>query len=75
MLLKFNKLKFVSKADYIVIVNPDECNRCLRFVKRCLFGARDVVNDIPIINEERCYGCGLCVTSCPTQATQLVYRK
>ncbi len=74
-LLKFNKFNFVAKADYIAIVNSDECNGCLTCIDRCLFGARDVDDEIPIINKESCYGCGLCVTTCPTQATQLVHRK
>ncbi len=74
-LLKFNKFNFIAKADYIAILNPDECNGCHTCIDVCLFGARDLDNELPIINENRCYGCGLCVTSCPTQATQLIYRK
>ncbi|MFW9873999.1 MAG: 4Fe-4S binding protein [Candidatus Thorarchaeota archaeon] len=74
-LLKFSKLQFIAKAEYVASVNLDKCNGCFTCVKRCLFNARDVDNDIPIIDEEKCYGCGLCVTSCPTEATQLVYRK
>ncbi|MFX1327234.1 MAG: 4Fe-4S binding protein [Promethearchaeota archaeon] len=74
-LLKFNKYNFIAKADYITILNPDECNGCLTCIEMCLFGAREVDNEIPIINKEKCYGCGLCVASCPTQATQLIHRR
>ncbi len=27
---------------------------------------------LAVVNEDRCIGCGLCVTSCPTEALKLV---
>jgi Fe-S-cluster-containing hydrogenase component 2 len=34
--------------------------------------AIDVVDDISTISLNRCIGCGLCVTTCPEEAIQLI---
>ena len=34
-----------------------------------------VKRKIEIVKEDNCYGCGLCVTTCPTKASKLLPRK
>ena len=34
--------------------------------------AIDIIDEIAIINLDRCIGCGLCVTTCPEEALSLV---
>jgi len=43
-------------------------------VLRCVFGARVLGNGLLAYDEARCYGCGLCVTTCPERAISLVPR-
>jgi len=49
---------------------------CLGFgtcVKQCHFGAMTLSEDgIPIIDKEKCTGCGKCETVCPKKAIQLI---
>ncbi len=28
-------------------------------------------NDVPLLNEDRCIGCGVCATGCPTDAVAM----
>jgi Fe-S-cluster-containing hydrogenase component 2 len=36
--------------------------------------AIDVTDGIAAIQRDRCIGCGLCVTTCPTDAIQLIQK-
>ena len=47
------------------------CHRC---EKTCDFGAIKVnENEIAVVDELKCKGCGACVTSCPARAIDLKY--
>ena len=39
---------------------------------RCQMEAIDVDYGTPIVNLDRCIGCGLCVTTCPTGSLSLI---
>jgi len=41
-------------------------------VKRCQMEAITVENKSAILDLDRCIGCGLCVTTCPTSALKLL---
>jgi len=74
-LLKYRKLFFTAKADYVATCNTDICIGCGTCIDRCIFGAREMEDGKAIVKEDNCYGCGLCVTTCPTEATELIPRK
>jgi NAD-dependent dihydropyrimidine dehydrogenase PreA subunit len=48
-----------------------ECGEC---VERCHFGARRLDEGALAYDPEQCYGCGLCVTTCPAGAVGLELR-
>jgi MinD superfamily P-loop ATPase len=52
-----------------------KCIDCGECVKRCVFGARSMVDGEKTYDETRCFGCGLCVYRCPSSAIKLVDRK
>lgn len=55
--LYYDKCKGVSNCSYDGI--------CF---KECLNNAIEIKDDFPIINEELCSGCGLCILNCPNEA-------
>jgi len=42
--------------------------------ERCPVGAVKLVDDIANVDPERCVGCGVCVTACPSEAITLIPR-
>ncbi|SFG69849.1 4Fe-4S binding domain-containing protein [Desulfotomaculum arcticum] len=73
-LLKYNRSNWVQKANVIVQDDPQKCINCFNCVERCVFGARKNINEQLVYNPELCYGCGLCITSCPAGAITLKKR-
>jgi len=73
-LLKYNRSNWVKKANVIAHYDVKKCISCFKCVDRCVFGARKNVNGQFIYTLELCYGCGLCVTTCPTEAITLQNR-
>lgn len=52
-----------------------KCRDCGTCVKRCVFGARQMVDGEKKYDNTRCFGCGLCASTCLTNAIKLVDRK
>lgn len=44
------------------------CIGCTRCEKACKFGAITMVNNLPVIDREKCRGCMMCAEACPTGA-------
>jgi Pyruvate/2-oxoacid:ferredoxin oxidoreductase delta subunit len=61
--------KFIAKDE------DPKCINCGKCTKRCLLGARHMVNGLKKYDASKCLGCGLCVTTCPTETIKLVDRK
>ncbi len=58
--------------DKDLCLGVEECGRCL---DRCIFKANVVSEDgKPSIIEDKCMGCGLCVTTCPPRARRITER-
>jgi NAD-dependent dihydropyrimidine dehydrogenase PreA subunit len=59
-------------SDKISVTDEQACNDCGICEARCQFGAREMANGSLSYNPELCYGCGLCVSTCPTNAIILI---
>ena len=70
--LRFGLFPQLLTSDTISVTDMSKCTGCGICVKRCQFGAREMVGVSLIINPKLCMGCGLCVTKCPTTAIRLV---
>ena len=63
-------------AQELIIAEVDEelCMGCHRCEKLCEYGAITVNDDeIAIVNDLKCKGCGVCISSCPARAIDLKY--
>ncbi len=66
----------VYKAEYVAEVNPDFCQGCKTCIAGCQFGAIRFSPTLGrvIIDQAKCFGCGLCRDNCPHDAIKLVPR-
>lgn len=70
-------LNFVlRKAEYVAMLDPDECVGCEKCIPRCQFGAMNFSPYLgrAIIDMKKCAGCGLCRTACEQDAIELIPR-
>ncbi len=44
------------------------CHACSICVKMCPYGALEMVNNLPVMNLEKCVDCGICYQKCPTKS-------
>jgi Fe-S-cluster-containing hydrogenase component 2 len=58
--------------EYIAVHEPEICEACWACLERCQMQAFTEEVDHVILNEDRCIGCGLCVSTCPSGALSLV---
>lgn len=67
---------FLRKAEYVAMLDHDECIGCGKCVSRCQFSAitRSPYLGKAIIDMKKCAGCGLCRTVCEQDAIKLVPR-
>jgi Pyruvate/2-oxoacid:ferredoxin oxidoreductase delta subunit len=72
---KYNRPDLIAHADYVVEVDRDKCNNCYTCTQRCVFGAQEIGENTVTFYKDRCYGCGLCVTTCPTSAISMKLKK
>jgi ferredoxin len=71
---KFGFNDVVMSSEMIAAQDDGLCNDCGDCADRCHFKARTIKGDHLIFEKEKCSGCGLCVTSCPTHAISLIGR-
>ena len=64
----------MAKANFVARVNDNECQECHACIDQCKFQAIEVIENGIKINESKCFGCGLCGVTCPTEKIKL-YRK
>ena len=64
------------QAASIAYGGPYECNfACVGFgdcEAACPFDAISMKDNMPVIDPEKCTGCGVCITTCPKQVLQLL---
>ena len=61
-----------SSSNYFAENTPEECTGCEECLERCQMGAVAIDDGKSVVNKERCIGCGLCVTTCPSKSLRLV---
>ncbi len=69
---KLGRPDLVAHADYVAVVDTDACMQCGVCGERCVFGARSGEPGAMEFQQDKCYGCGLCVTTCETNAIRMV---
>lgn len=74
-LVRFGMPDAVVAAEFIAHQNYDTCSNCGTCVKRCQFHARQMNSDGKLgFDGAKCFGCGLCMTTCPTNSITLTRR-
>lgn len=58
----------------VKISNLFDCLACQKCVKRCIFSAVCLEGDQPVLDEDKCLGCGLCISTCPVKIRSLERR-
>jgi Pyruvate/2-oxoacid:ferredoxin oxidoreductase delta subunit len=69
--LRFGLAPAILKPVMTAVTNLSDCTDCGDCVDRCQFGAREIVDGSLAFNPDLCFGCGLCVSTCPTNAITL----
>ena len=65
----------VINSHYYAVIDAEECNFCgVCAEERCQVGSIDETDDAFEIVRDKCIGCGLCITTCPTEAIQMKRR-
>lgn len=66
--------KFAAPSRFMAAVNMDLCSACETCVDRCFFDAilMNEANDLAVVDEEKCLGCGVCQVTCDDGAITLV---
>jgi NAD-dependent dihydropyrimidine dehydrogenase PreA subunit len=73
-LVRFGIPDHVVASEYIAENNNETCGNCGTCTERCQFHARQLVDEKLAFNQSKCFGCGLCLTTCPTKSIKLVTR-
>jgi len=71
-LLRFGIAKHVLTSDLVSLTDTDLCDNRGVCAERCVFGARKMVDGKLVYDQDNCFGCGLCVSTCPNSAITLV---
>ncbi len=63
------------ESHFISTRDTQKCNHCGTCESRCWFGARRLKNGTLVFDPTHCYGCGICVSTCPQHAILLERRQ
>lgn len=66
-------VKVYFKAEYVAAIDWEACNGCRKCMPYCQFGALSYSLSLNrcYVDQQRCYGCGLCRVPCPQSAVEL----
>ncbi len=64
----------VRSAFIAQTTDPAACINCGKCAQRCYFDSRFMAHNQLHFDADHCYGCGLCVTTCPKNIITLVKR-
>jgi ferredoxin len=72
---RFGLFPHLLTSDTISVTDPYKCNNSGVCVDRCQFGAREIVGGNLVFHSDRCFGCGLCSSTCPSGAIKIIDKK
>jgi Na+-translocating ferredoxin:NAD+ oxidoreductase subunit B len=65
----------VVNSHYYAQINPDLCTACGSCMEnRCQVKAIKEKDGVYYVRKERCIGCGVCISACPTEAITLAHK-
>ena len=70
--LRFGMFPHLLTSHAIAVTDLSSCMDCGDCLDRCQFGARGMADGSLSFNKDLCFGCGLCLSTCPTSAIALV---
>jgi ferredoxin len=62
------------RSNYVAVTDEDLCIGCGACEPLCPFDAREVVDGMVQLADERCFGCGRCIEDCPDDAITIEYQ-
>ncbi len=66
----------VVNSYYYAEIDPDTCEACGTCAdERCQVNAIEEGEDAYLVIKEKCIGCGLCISTCPAEAIQLIRKQ
>lgn len=66
----------IINSHFYAEIDPELCSSCgVCAEERCQVKAIDETDGTYRVNSSKCIGCGLCVSTCPTEAIQLFHKK
>jgi len=68
---KFPKPAEYYHSNYYSKVASENCDQCWDCIEKCPMDALEMEDDNPIIDLDRCIGCGVCVSTCKSGAYEL----
>ncbi len=68
---KNNHYKHEQKSNYVALTNFDLCTHCGHCEEVCFFDARTMTMGELHFNINKCFGCGVCVNNCPSEAISM----
>jgi electron transport complex protein RnfB len=71
MMKKFPRPAELDTSNYFATVDSDLCEGCESCIIRCQIEALAIEDEVSTVNLDRCIGCGLGVSTCPSGAMQL----
>ncbi len=72
-IIHYGKKAATVKSRYRAFFDIKKCVNCkdLACIKKCVFGGIKEKNGKLFIDPTMCWGCGLCVTACPSEAVKM----
>lgn len=61
-------------AHFFAVINPELCTQCGTCETRCQVQAIQNTDGLRSIIQQKCIGCGLCVSTCPNNAITLIHK-